>query len=105
MINTYLNLNPYKIPGRWYRFVIESTGSSISLSDGDIEAAVVNGDLELPEGFKPIDMKMNINYVADNTSSPYQNPHYKASTDKYTYVLPSASKFDLMTMYIFGYEV
>lgn len=97
------NTEPYNIPGRWYKFFIESTGSAIKLTQSDLEGSTISGTtLKFPEGFRAVDYKMDIHAVAESTVT--YNAAYKFMAGGIqACALPTAASFDYMDVYIFGY--
>lgn len=97
------NTEPYDIPGRWYKFFIESTGSTIKLTQCDLDDSTISGTtLKFPDGFRAIDYKIDIHTITESTVT--YNAAYKFMTGGIQACsLPPASSFDYMTAYIYGY--
>lgn len=88
--------------GRWYRFVIESNGTELTLTSSDIkDAAIVNNALVLPEGYKVMDVVTDINSIANAASDASQGNKIITDDGKQGYLLPDVTTFDHSFIYVF----
>ena len=94
--------NPFS-KGRWYRFFIKSTGTEITLTKSDIEgAAIENGVIVLPVGYRVIDVVTDINSIAGGSGYPTEYGNKVITGDgRQGYLLPDAEKFDYGFIYLF----
>lgn len=98
-----LDLNPYKIKGRWYRFLIESDNSSYILTESDMEGAKVQSiGLSFASGFNPINIQYNMHFIGQSTTVYGLTPKVSSTGWKY-YPLPAVTSFDYGEVYVFGY--
>lgn len=94
---------PWTKEGRWYHFFIESTGSTIKITDkDDIDASVNGTTLHFPDGFRAL------NWVVDHDNAADTSGTYACSKSLYTdgsvgIALPKAAQFTAAEVYVFGY--
>lgn len=94
--------DPYA-KGRWYRFFIESDGSAITLTQSDLEDAVIaSGRLKMPKGLHVVDAKYDIHTEAGG-SNTFNHITYYAADGAQGVAVPGATAFDYGYVYIFGY--
>lgn len=96
-----VDYNPYS-KGRWHRIFVESNGSTISITESDIEGTVLEDNLiKLPLGNRILDVVCDVNCVSSSTTSIISNDVSITSEGKQAVKLPDASVFDYAYIYVF----
>lgn len=102
---------PWQEQGRWYHVFLESDGSSVAYTLGDIGAdssiQTVDNDYAfcLEADFIVCDYKAAV-HVAETTDAEDYTPSIKMYGDGMTGIyLPNPANWDYMDLYIFGYTV
>ena len=99
-----LNLDPYKINGRWYKIFLESSGSAHKITTSDIKDAYVSGNyVMLPAGTHIVDFKMDIHNVTSNAGNVGLNYHLLAN-GQLGVTIPTPAQYDYMDLYVFAYK-
>ena len=105
--------NPFS-KGRWYRFVIESDGNNVTLTESDIVGTVIKSLGEpvavsqnivtLPVGYRALSAVSDINFNASSLSATTFCVLGADSEGKQNCVIPPAAMFSNMELYIFAYK-
>jgi len=100
--------------GRWYRFVIESDGNNVTITESDIvgtvidplsEPAAVNQSLViLPVGYRVLSVVSDINFNASSIGNTTFGILGADSEGKQNCLIPPAAMFSNMELYIFAYK-
>lgn len=97
---------PWQSRGRWYEVFLESNGSAVSFTKGDIGSAgsIVTADntFAFPADFHLVDVKIDVN-TDTGTEKWWQHRTRMYANGSYGIELPSADNFDYLTIYAFGY--
>lgn len=96
--------NPYKI-GRWYRLFIESDGNAHTITESDIDDAVVSDESDaiiFPVGFHLVDSLFDSTLINDATASKFNEVGNSASGNS-TLTIPDVSAYSSAFIYVFGY--
>lgn len=91
--------NPYE-GGRWYKFFIESDGTTVTLTSSDIPGATAGANLTLPYGYAICQRHFEIHSEDVAVEGPC-DWLYIAADGKQFVTLPAASNYDYMTVYLF----
>ena len=98
---TFKNRNylPYMSKGRWYEFFVESDGTNYKLTKADLnDCKISNNSLILPKDFHILTFTQDIHAIGDSTFMP-ELPLFSDNTQGF--VLPDATSFDYMTIYLY----
>ena len=103
--------NPFS-KGRWYRFVINSDGTNITITESDlagVEIESLGGPVEvtqslikLPVGYKALSVVSDINFHDSSISATTFGVLGADSEGKQNCVIPPAAMFSYMELYIFA---
>lgn len=98
------NFHPYELPGRWYKFFIESDGSAQTLTTSDIDGAVISSNaIKLPEGWRCVEMAHDIHFDSSSASTFVPGVKYYANGQQAA-VIPPAAAFDYADIYVYAYK-
>ena len=96
------NYNPF-CRGRWYRFFIESDGSTISITDSDLEVNHSSQYIQMPKGFHVIDTKYDIHTVEGSSAANMSYVLRTYNDGSQGIIMPGKDAFDYGYVYAFGY--
>lgn len=101
------NFDPYKIPGKWVRFFIESTGSTYHLTNADLEGCNISSSyLNLPAGKHAISVMIDAHLDGGSSTSATNytiGAVRRNANATQAIVLPGAALFDYA--YIYAYII
>lgn len=101
------NAQPWMAKGRWYEFLVESNGSSNTLTAKDLPTVILSSNaLIFPLGFNVIDWKMDIDMQGGTatSSTSITNAIKRGSDGKCSLTIPAAAAHDWTKVYVFGYD-
>lgn len=99
------NFEPYKIPGRWVRFFIESTGSAYHLTNSDLDGCSISSTyLNLPAGKHAINVMIDphLDGGTSTTATSYTIGSVRRNGNGTQSIsLPGAALFDYAYVYAY----
>lgn len=96
-----------KHEGRWYRIFVESDGTTLTVTESDIDGVTFGGDnasVLIPEGFIPMFCMEDFNYTtAVGAARNMGSIATRTSATQYYITMPRVDMFDWGYIYVFGY--
>lgn len=102
-MSKYKNANPYIINGRWYKIFIESDGSTIKVTNSDIDVEIAGSYLKFPANFHIVERQYDINSVPHATDLSIAIDLRGFADGTQGIYLPNVTAFDYANLYIFGH--
>lgn len=94
--------NPFS-KGRWYRTFIESDGTE-KITESDFDSPSISSNaLVVPTGLRVVDYLVDAHAVSPDSAKTWSKGIRTYAAGMQGVIIPDASTFDHMYVYVFGY--
>lgn len=94
--------NPYE-KGRWYRTFLESDGTTLKITDSDLDVSIQGNYLKFPKDFHILDTKYDMNSITHSGNAVITIDVMSFPDGAQGIAKPLATAIDYGYIYTFGY--